>query len=195
MPLLLEIFLMFMKLSLFSFGGGYVMFPILMREIENNQLISMSELADVIAIAGMSPGAVAVNAAVGVGFKAAGLPGAIASFLGIAIPCAVIVIVVATFFFKVCKHHLVKAAFYGLRPVITGIILYASYKIASTNGIFLSASDSLMENGINISAGSTHLFELKSFLIAIAAFLLLIKTKTHPVLIIFGAGLLGIILF
>lgn len=195
MPLLLEIFLMFMKLSLFSFGGGYVMFPILMREIENNQIITMNQLADVIAIAGMSPGAVAVNAAVGVGFKAAGIPGAIASFLGIAIPCAMIVIIVATFFFKVCKHHLVKAAFYGLRPVITGIILYASYKIASTNGILLSAADSLNQNGINISFGQTHLLELKSIIIAVAAFLLLIKTKTHPVLIIFGAGVLGVILF
>ena len=195
MAVLFEIFFMFAKLSLFSFGGGYVMFPILMREIETNGLVTMSELADIIVIAGMSPGAVAVNAAVGVGFRSAGLEGAMAAFLGIAIPCAVIVILVATFFFKVCRHHLVQSALYGLRPVITGIILYAAYKIGSGSGIFYSSSEDMIKTGWNFSIGSTHLFEVKSILIAAAAFLLLTKTKIHPIFIIIGSGITGILIF
>ncbi len=195
MAVLFEIFFMFAKLSLFSFGGGYVMFPILMREIETNGLVTMGELADIIVIAGMSPGAVAVNAAVGVGFKSAGLAGAMAAFLGIAIPCAVIVILVATFFFKVCKHYLVQSALYGLRPVITGIILYAAYKIGSGSGIFNSASEDMITPGWNLSIGSTHILEIKSIIIAIAAFILLTKTKIHPIFIIIGAGITGILVF
>ena len=195
MPLLIQLFLMFAKLSAFAFGGGYVMFPMLIKEIEKNGLLTTSELTDILAIAGMSPGAVAVNAAVGTGFKLAGLPGAVASFLGIAIPCAIIVIVVATFFFKVYEHHLVKSVLYGLRPVITGIILYAAFKIASGNSIIASSSDKIIEDGWNLIISGTHLFEVKSILIAAISFLVLIKTKIHPVMIILAAGITGIFVF
>src|SRR5690554_4040648 len=118
MPILIKIFLMFAKLSVFSFGGGYVMFPMLLDDIEHNGILTTRQITDVIAIAGMSPGAVAVNAAVGTGFKVEGVAGVIMAFLGIAIPCAVIVIIVASFFFRVYNHVLVKHALYGLRPVI-----------------------------------------------------------------------------
>jgi len=75
LTVLIKIFLLFAQLSVFSFGGGYAMFPILIREIGKNGLVTMDELTDIIAIAGMSPGAVAVNAAVGVGYRAAGIAG------------------------------------------------------------------------------------------------------------------------
>ena len=109
MSLLFELFIMFVKLCAFAFGGGYVMIPSLIKASEANGWATAAELTDVIAIAGMSPGPVAVNAAVGYGYKVAGFPGAIASMLGIAIPCAVIVIVVATFFFKVYSNAKVQA--------------------------------------------------------------------------------------
>lgn len=195
MSLLLQIFLMFAKLSAFAFGGGYVMFPMLINEVESNKLLNMSELTDILAIAGMSPGAVAVNAAVGVGYKTAGFPGAVAAFLGIAIPCAIIVILVATFFFKVYNHPLVKAALYGLRPVITGIIIYAAVKIAVNNNIVAAASDKLIEKGYNLYIGEKHLFDVKSLIIMAAAFFLLVKTKVHPIFIIIGAGITGVFIF
>lgn len=195
MSILLQLFFMFAKLSVFAFGGGYVMFPMLISEVEKNGLLSTTEISDILAIAGMSPGAVAVNAAVGTGFKLDGLQGAIASFLGIAVPCAIIVIVVATFFFKVYDHHLVKSALYGLRPVITGIILYAAYKIASANGIIASAPDDLFKEGWNLSISGVHLFEIKSLIIAAISFLLLTKTKVHPVILIVSSGIVGIFVF
>ena len=195
MWVLIKIFLMFAKLSAFAFGGGYVMFPMLMQEIENNKLIDMGDLADIIAIAGMSPGAVAVNAAVGTGFKAANLPGVIAAFLGIAVPCALIVILVATFFFKVYNNSRVKAALYGLRPVITGIILYSAVKIAQGKGIVSAASDKVIAGGTNISLGGVHLFELKSIIIAAVSFIILIKTRIHPIFVIAGAGITGVLIF
>ena len=195
MWVLIKIFLMFAKLSAFAFGGGYVMFPMLMQEIENNKLIDMGDLADIIAIAGMSPGAVAVNAAVGTGFKAANLPGVIAAFLGIAVPCALIVILVATFFFKVYNNSSVKAALYGLRPVITGIILYSAVKIAQGKGIVSAASDKVIAGGTNISLGGVHLFELKSIIIAAVSFIILIKTRIHPIFVIAGAGITGVLIF
>jgi len=195
MNILIKIFLMFAKLSAFAFGGGYVMFPMLMKEIESNKLISMNDLADIIAIASMSPGAVSVNAAVGVGYKVAGIPGVVAAFLGIAVPCAVIVIIVATFFFKVYNHPIVRSALYGLRPIITGIILYAAFNIARTNGIIAASEKNLIDSNFNVMINGVHLFELKSLIITIASFFALVKTKLHPIFIILISALIGIIVF
>jgi len=195
MSLLIKIFLMFAKLSLFSFRGGYVMFSMLIQEIENNKLINIRDLPDIIAIAGMSPGAVAVNAAVGLGFKAAGIQGVIAAFLGIAVPCALIVILVATFFFKIYNHPKVSAALYGLKPVITGIIFYAAVKIALGKGIVAAASNNIIEDGVNFSIQGMHIFEVKSIIIAVLSFIILLKTRIHPIFVIITGGILGVLLF
>ena len=195
MTVLIKIFLLFAQLSVFSFGGGYAMFPILIREIGKNGLVTMDELTDIIAIAGMSPGAVAVNAAVGVGYRAAGIAGVIVSFLGIAIPCTLIVITAAVLFCKIRDSKYVKHALYGLRPVITGIIFFAAYKIGSNSGIFASPASSVLADGWNVSVSGIHLFEIKSIIIAGVSFILLLRTKVHPVFIIIGSGAAGILLF
>lgn len=193
--MLIKLFLMFVKLSMFSFGGGYVMIPIMLQELEKNAWASAADVADVVAIAGMCPGPVAVNASVGIGYKVAGIKGVIAAFLGVALPCAIIVILVATFFFKVYKNPNVQYALYGLRPVITGIIFYASVKLALKNGMLFSAKNTLLSNGYNIMLKGQHLFEVKSILLALTSFILLTKTKIHPIVIIIGSGILGYILF
>lgn len=195
MNILVELSLMFAKLSAFAFGGGYVIISSLIQQSEARNWATAQELTDVIALAGMTPGPVAMNAAVAYGYKIAGFSGSIASLLGIAVPCGIIVITAAKFFFKVYKHPIVKATLYGLRATITGIIVYAAVNIAIKNGILLATSTTLIEKGVNISAFGSNLFELKSLLIAIAAFLILTKTKVHPVLIILSSGIIGVILF
>ncbi len=195
MNVLVELFLIFAKLYPFSFGGGVVMLPSMMQEMEARGLATAAELTDVVAIASMSPGSMAINAALGMGYHIAGLPGAFASFLGIVIPTAVLVIFAATFFFKVYNHPKVQAAFYGLRPVITGIILYAATSLAFKNGIIAATAKNLIITGINISALGIKLFELKSLVIVVVSFLLLAKTKTHPIIIIICSGILGVLIF
>ncbi|MCX8130981.1 MAG: chromate transporter [Clostridia bacterium] len=195
MELLFKLFIMFAKLSAFAFGGGYVMIPSLIKASETNGWATASELTDVIAIAGMSPGPVAVNAAVGYGYKVAGFPGAVASFLGIAIPCALIVITVAAFFFRVYNYPKVQAALYGLRPVITGIILYAAVSLALKNSIIAAAPDKLISDGINITASGFQLFEAKSLVITALTLGILMKTKIQPIFLILGSGVLGVLIF
>ena len=195
MAMLIKMALMFSKLSLFSFGGGYVMIPMALKEIEANGWATASELTDIVAIASMSPGPVAVNAAVGIGYKVAGVKGLLAAFLGITIPTSILVILVAIFFFKMYKHPKVKAAFYGLRPVITGIIVYAAVSFAMSDGAVAASAGNTISKGYNVFFMGNHLFELKSLIISIVAFLLLVKTKIHPIFIIAGAGLLGAIIF
>lgn len=200
MEIMIVLFTMFAKLAAFSFGGGYVMIPIMLQELEKNGLIDPAAVTDVVAIAGMSPGPVAVNAAVGLGYYVSklnnmGAWGILPAFLGIALPCTVIVIVVATFFFNVYKNSQVQAALYGLRPAIAGIVLYAAAKLAMSNGIVFSHIDNLIKAGYNIVIAGQHIAELKSFAIFAVTLILLTKTKLHPIFLIIASGLTGIILF
>lgn len=195
MNVLLKLFFMFAKLSAFSFGGGYVMIPIMLKELEGNGLINISEVTDIVALAGMSPGSVAVNAAVGIGYKVANLQGAFAAALGIIVPNFIIVILAALFFFKIYHKQYVKNAFYGLRPVIIGIILYAAVSFALKNSIIGAPLNKIINNGYNIVWANHHIVELKSFLLIILSFLLLLKTKVHPILVIIIGGIAGIAVF
>lgn len=195
MNIFIQLFLMFVKLSLFSFGGGYVMIPIMMEELEKNKLLDPSQVADLIALAGMSPGAVAVNAAVALGYEVNSSFGVLSAFLGIAIPCAIVVITAATYFFKIYNSSALKAALYGLRPVITGIIVYAAVKISLKNSIFFSHNLPIIKKGINIFYKDLHLFELKSLIIIVVSFFIMSKTKIHPILVIISGAFVGIMLF
>lgn len=194
MDILTGLFMIFSKLSLFSFGGGFVMIPVAMAELEARHWASAAELTDTVAIATMAPGPVGVNLAVGLGYKVAGFAGATAAFLGMSIPTTVLMLIVAIFFFKMYNHKAVAAAFNGIRPVIPGIILYAAVSLALKNGIILAASDKVISNGYNIVMNGVY-FELKSLVIAVFILLLLTKTKTAPVLLIILSGILGIIIF
>jgi chromate transporter len=186
---------MFVKLSTFSFGGGYVMIPIMLSELEKNRLIDVSQVTDIVAIAGMSPGPVALNAAVGLGYRVAGFQGALASALGILIPNFIIVILAAMFFFKIYKSKHVTSAFYGLRPVVTGIILYAAISLALKNGIFAANTKNLMSTGYNIIVNGVQIFEVKSMILIIGSFLTLFKTKIHPIYIIISCAIVGTVIF
>lgn len=199
MSALIQIFLLFAKISTFSFGGGYVAFPIITEANDTYNWMTQLKLNNILSVAGMSPGPVAFNAAVGIGYNVAGFLGIIAAFLGIALPCAVIVIVVATFFFKVYNHPVVRSILYVLRAVITGIICYAAISFALKSGIvlpeMLEKSGQLIKGGWNVTIAKVNLFEIKSIILTAAAFILLLKTKIHPILIILGSAILGILLF
>ena len=195
MEILVGIFWLFAKLSLFSFGGGFVMVPPAIAEIEANHWATAAELTNTVAIATMAPGPVGVNLAVGLGYKVGGLPGAGAAFLGITLPTTVLVVFVALFFFKIYKHPLVSAAFYGLRPAITGIILYAAISLALKNGILFAANDRILDSGINVIFNGWHFFEAKSLVITAATFFLLAKNKLAPLVLILISGIIGIMVF
>lgn len=195
MHILIGIFVIFAKLSLFSFGGGYVMVPIAMGEFEASHWATTAELTDTVAIATMSPGPVGVNLAIGLGYKVAGIAGATAAFLGITLPTTVLLILVAVCFFKIYQNPLVAAMFLGLRPVVTGIIMYAAFSLAVKNNIIFAASNQMIDSGFNLSFNGSHLVEVKSLIIAVAVLVLLTKTKIVPLIMIVLCGIVGIAVF
>lgn len=178
--MLWELFRTFLTIGFVSFGGGYAMIPVIGDQVEKHQWMTGQEFMDVTAVAGMSPGPIATNTAIFVGYKAAGLPGAIVSTLGMVLPSLIIVIVVATFFYKVYKHKNVKSAFYGLRAVITGLIFYGAIKFGL--------------NSKMITLDITSYTVVVWIIFALSLFALL-KLKTHPFYVIVLSGLVGMAVF
>lgn len=194
MQSLFTLFFIFFKLSFFSFGGGYVMIPLIEQELVNNNIYLLPDkISNIVAIAGMAPGPVAINAAIGFGYEINGIGGIIFSFMGIVLPSLIIVIVSALLFQKIYSSLYFKWAMYGLSPVIVGIILYAAVNMSINNHMIFSQT-SLISTGWYLTFGN-YGFELKSILLFLISFLLLLKTKTHPILLIIGGGILGILLF
>lgn len=175
--LLWDLFITFLMIGFISFGGGYAMIPVIELEVTRHGWMTTQDFTDVIAVAGMSPGPIATNSAIFVGYSTAGLSGAIVSTLGMVLPSLSIILIIGTFFAKFSDNKIVKSAFYGLRPIVTGLIIYAAIKFAISNDV-VSLTPSWQTGSLLI------IFALSLFA--------LLKFKWHPVYIIFLSGLVGI---
>ncbi len=97
----LQLFLSFLQIGLFSFGGGYAAMPLIQNQIVTiHSWLSMSEFTDLITISQMTPGPIAINSATFVGIKIAGLPGALIATIGCVLPSCIIVTLIAKLYLK-----------------------------------------------------------------------------------------------
>ena len=120
MQSLATIFVSFLKIGMFTFGGGYALLPLIERElITKRKWIEQKEFLDLLPLAQSVPGPIAVNTAVFVGYKVRGLRGAAAALLGTVTPSFVIILAIAIFFAGIRQNPVVDAAFKGMRPVLT----------------------------------------------------------------------------
>ena len=157
---LLVLFLTFMKIGAFTFGGGYAMIPIIQEEVsKKRKWISEMEILDVIAISESTPGPIAVNTATYVGYKVGGIPGSIFATLGLAIPSFVIIFVISFFYKDFMQWKVIAAMFKGLKVGVILLLINALFKLkkgVKTNllGIILfviALSASLVFSIININ--------------------------------------------
>ncbi len=118
------IFFSFLKIGLFTFGGGYAMLPLIERElIVKRKWIEQAEFLNLLTLAQSVPGPIAVNTSVFVGYKVRGLRGAAAALLGTVLPSFVIILVIALFFADIRQNPVVDAAFKGMRPAVVALII------------------------------------------------------------------------
>ena len=157
---LITLFLTFMKIGLFTFGGGYAMIPIIEEEVtKKRKWISEIEILDVIAISETTPGPIAVNTATYVGYKVAGIWGSIIATLGLTIPSFAIIFVISYFYKDFMQWKVVQAAFKGLKIGVILLLLNAVIKLSKNFkinliGVILFAialSASLVFSLININ--------------------------------------------
>jgi len=132
--LMFELFMTFFKISPITFGGGFAMIPIMEEELVNKKKwIGKEEIVDVFAVSQSVPGAIAVNSATFVGYQIGGIPGALASLLGIVIPTFGIIIVLGALLASFQHNIHVQAALQGIRPVVVALIASAAYKMSKVS--------------------------------------------------------------
>ncbi|NLI70544.1 MAG: chromate transporter [Firmicutes bacterium] len=120
----------FIKIGLFSFGGGYAMLPLVEMEVIEKGWLSAQEFVDIIAIAEMTPGTIAINTATFTGYRIAGLPGAITATIGVILPSLIIGFIFADLLLKFRDNPTSVSIFKGLRPAFIALIIMASLFIA-----------------------------------------------------------------
>lgn len=131
--LLFRLFITFFKIGAFTLGGGYAMLPIIQDEVVDKKgWLTDEEFLDAIAVAQSSPGAIAVNTSIYIGYKINGIKGAIFSTLGTVIPSFTIIIIVVTFLYQYRDNAVVDRAFKGIRPAVVALILSSVYKLAKS---------------------------------------------------------------
>ena len=122
--MLLKLFTTFFKIGLFSFGGGFAMIPLIQREvIERHKWIDEKDFLDMLVLAQSTPGPIAVNTSVFVGYKVAGTVGAIMATLGTVLPSFMVILLLALFFAEVRDNRYVDAAFRAMRPAVVALIV------------------------------------------------------------------------
>ena len=177
----LELFLTFLKIGAFTFGGGYAMLPLIQEEAVNHGWADPQALIDFVAVSESTPGPFAVNMATYVGTVTAGIPGAVCATLGVVLPSFVIILIVAKFYVKFRSSFIVKGIMSGFKPAVVGLIGAAALSVLVT--VFLPG-------GISMS-----LFTSPVLYISLAVFgvsLLLSLKKAHPIMIILISALLGV---
>ncbi len=173
MYILIKLFFSFFKIGAFTFGGGYAMIPLMQAEIINtHHWLTHSEFMEIIAIAEMTPGPVAINSATFIGFRTAGVLGATIATLGVVLPSFITVLIIAHLLKEFKNSPWIKALFSGIKPAVIGLILIALF-----------------------SLGQSTLLEYKAVLICLLTFFLLAKVKLHPITVIGLSALLGILFY
>ena len=183
---LLQLMLEFFKTGLFSVGGGLATLPFL-YEMSNRHpdWFSHADIADMIAISESTPGAIGINMSTYAGFKTGGIPGGILASLALALPCVIIILIIARFLARFRKSRLVEGAFYGLRPASLAMISAAGLNVARIALVNLDA--------LSGGAGLGEFFIWKAIILAVLLFVAMRRLKWSPVLFIAVSAVIGII--
>ena len=183
-----ELLWSFIQIGLFSIGGGYASMPLIQAQVvDKYHWLTLTEFADIITISQMTPGPVAINSATFVGMRIGGIGGALVATLGCILPSCAIVLTLSWIYFKYRSVSVVQGVLAGLRPTIVALIASAGVTILLMS-FFGGATESLF-----------HLPFSQLDWVAVVRFalclILLRKTKISPLLIMAGAGVVGMVTY
>lgn len=181
---LIDMYIAFLKIGLFSFGGGYASLPLIESLIVKEKgWLTMAEYADLLTIAEMTPGPIAVNAATFTGQRLAGTVGALVCTFGCITPSLVIVLLLSYFYMKYKNLRVIQSVLKRLRPVVAAMIA------AAACGLFTLAV--FGTNSLQIELSEFSLIHLILFGVGL---LLLRRAKWSPIAVLAGSGLVGIVI-
>lgn len=168
------IFLVFLKVGAFTFGGGYAILPVIQREIvTRSKWVEREDFVNMLIVTQSIPGALALNSSIQVGMRLRGAAGGLLASLGIITPSVLIILAVVSLFlpaFQDSKY--VEAAFYGLRPAVVALIAAAA-----------------------VNLGQDIIREWRSLVLGLILLALAIFFDAHPIATLIAGGLAGLIIF
>lgn len=171
MKILIELFISFMRIGGFTFGGGYAMLPLIQKEIvERRGWASEEEVLDYFTIGQITPGVIAVNTATFIGYKKAGVLGGVVATLGVIFPSIVIISIIAAVLTNFAELPVVIHAFNGIRACVCVLILIAVYNM-----------------------GKKSVVDVFTALIFIITAILTIMKVTSPIILVIVAGVVGVL--
>ena len=193
---ILYIYWLFVKIGMFTFGGGYAMIPLFQTElVDSNHYLTASEFANIVAIAQMTPGPVGLNAATYIGYQqgvaalgdsigvyASGMLGAMAGTLGVMTPSLTLVLAAAVFLSAFQENKYVKSVLSGIRPAMLGLIFSAVIFFANTS-IFTAPFKTLFTDFSEFG------ISWKAMIIFCGVLLVEFKYRLNIIYIIAGAAL------
>ena len=182
----LQLLWSFVQIGLFSIGGGYAAMPLIQAQVvEQHGWLTMNEFIDLVTIAEMTPGPIAVNSATFVGIRIAGPLGAIVATFGCILPSLFIVSLLAFIYFRYKNLSILQSVLASLRPAVVALIASAGVKILIEVVVQEAsyAGGGVLKAGINIVG--TCLF--------LAAFYVLRKFKLNPILVMTLCGVVGLV--
>lgn len=181
----IKLFFIFFKIGLFSIGGGLATLPFLQDLADKYDWITSKELINMIAISESTPGPIGINTATFVGYKAAGVFGGIITTLGIVTPSIIIIILIAHYFKRFNENPLVKGAFLGIRPAVTGLIASVCFEIIRISILNIER--------FNLSKNILDLINVKETILFAVVLYLIYRYKKHPILYLAGAAVIGVV--
>ncbi|SHH68553.1 chromate transporter [Clostridium collagenovorans DSM 3089] len=185
MQILTLLFFSFIQVGLFSVGGGYAAIPLIQNQVVNvHGLMTLAEFADLITIAEMTPGPISINSATFVGTQLSGLPGALICTLGCIIPSFIICLILAHFYYKYRNLKGVQTILSSLRPAVVALISSAGLSILTLALFQAEKADIVLSN-----------FHPIEGLLFVGGLVALRKFKINPILVIFGSGVIGTLLY
>jgi chromate transporter len=183
MALLLQIFWLFTRVALFSWGGGPASLGLMQREVLAVNWVTPDEFADGVAFSNALPGPVAPQVAAFVGYKLAGVPGAISATIGTVVPATVLMLIMVALFFGIKDSPVIKSMLTAVRPVVVGLLLWTAYDLGRT--VF----------GAKQLGWAGLLQSWDKVIIALVAFAILTFTTISPVFLIIAAAVFGLLVY
>ena len=173
----LKLFFSFLKIGMFSVGGGYAAMPLIQSEVVSGHgWLSMGEFTDLITIAEMTPGPIAVNSATFVGIRIAGVPGAFAATFGCIFPSCIIVSLLAFIYRKYKNVSVLQNILAGLRPAVVALIAGAGISLLRAVAVGEAPLQPANMNWVGLGLFAAALFFLR-------------KGKWNPILVMLLCGI------
>lgn len=189
MAMLINLLLTFIKIGFLGFGGGMAIVALIFDSIQQFGTISQTQFADIVALAQVTPGPIAINTATFVGYNTAGLIGAATATLGVAIPAFILTAITARMMKQFSESPLVKGGLAGIRPATVGMIATALVTLAKP-AIF---AEKHLGAGLIESLQGLPVDPV-SIVICIATIVLIGKYKKNPFIVLIFMGCIGAII-